>query len=149
LDNKTDRGERSRLAMWLRTLEWAKFSRLCCMREEAMKTLSEESIGRLTEYPGECFHDPLWHDLRGSVCEKCDVGLNGIFDLHRSFTSGNDMLELKEKLAEKGDWKEFYYWSALQHAANPEDHVFTQWLFTMPRFAELVDSWLKEKGEKP
>ena len=133
-----------------------------------MNPLSEESRKRLTEYIGECFHEKLpWQEVRpGQPSIVCSCGerfaLNTrfdrhVFELNRTFTTGNDMLALKEKLVEKGDWKEF---EAFAFTKTPDGFCiivstfegdwcypskFSSWLFTIPRFAELVDEFFKEK----
>jgi hypothetical protein len=72
-----------------------------------MTQLTEDDRKLLTKFLGECWHDPLWHDMRSAICTTW--GLNGIFDLHRSFSPGDwqDLGDLKNKLVEKGMWREF------------------------------------------
>ena len=123
--------------------------------------MNDESRKRLTEYLGECWHIPTPH-LRiiflygGDICRKC--GERGDFHdgqlNNRPFTTGNDMLDLKYKIAEKGEWKEFIHHCIATEQVErvmsfSEDFTdLTTWLFTMPRFAELVDEWLKGKEAK-
>ena len=101
--------------------------------------MDEESRKRLTEYLGEqCGHeDREWFFV---PCPKCSS---------RTFTSGNDMLDVKNKLVEKGEWDDFVT-NSYKHRYRPptEERDFMVWLFTMPRFAELVDEWLKGKEAK-
>jgi len=121
-----------------------------------MNPLSDESRKRLTEYLGECFHKKLpWQEVHpGQPSIVCSCGerfaLNTrfdrhVFELNRTFTTGNDMLNLKEKLVEKGEWDEFEDF-ALRTKNTPVVSMISlpQWLFTMPRFAELVDEFMKE-----
>jgi len=76
-------------------------------------------------------------------------------DPNRSFATGNDMLDLKEKLVENGKWGEFYKWvdevvyisSDAYNGCGYSEAELSNWLFTMPRFAELVDEFLKERRE--
>ena len=118
-----------------------------------MNPLSDESRKRLTEYLGECFHKKLpWQEVHpGEPSIVCSCGerfaLNTrfdrhVFELNRTFTTGNDMLDLKEKLVEKGEWLDFEYRALVQKSEVGTS--LSQWLFTMPRFAELVDEFMKE-----
>uniref|UniRef100_A0A6M3IZD4 Uncharacterized protein n=1 Tax=viral metagenome TaxID=1070528 RepID=A0A6M3IZD4_9ZZZZ len=76
----------------------------------------------------------------------------------------HDLGDLKEKLVEKGEWRDFLRFCFNSDEASGTDgktwyfqkeeeekyynEDFIDWLFTMPRFAELVDEWLKEKEAK-
>ena len=117
-----------------------------------MNPLSDESKKRLTEFLGKC-----WHEFRGdfgpynTACVKCQLVFGAVhtsdWDLtkfHRTFTTGNDMLDLKEKLVEKGKWEEFVEFANSKCLEDISTPGFYGWLFTMPRFAELVDEFLKE-----
>ena len=99
-----------------------------------MNPLPDESKKRLTK-----FLEEEWQPIIASSSEGRWI------DPNRSFTTGNDMLNLKEKIAEKGEWDEFEDF-ALRTKNTPVVSMISlpQWLFTMPRFAELVDEFMKE-----
>lgn len=123
--------------------------------EEAMKDASRK---RLTKYLEEFLHDYV--KMHGCSCGfESDHSLAMYNHIkrnpNRTFTTGNDMLDLKEKIVEMGEWVYFIEFSrskwvndetALYEGPNDtKGAAFTRWLFTMPRFAELVDEFLKEK----
>jgi len=126
-----------------------------------MNPLSEESKKRLTKYMDGCAH--IWvrdGHVSHHTCSECGEELSvrkEFLPKMRSFTTGNDMLDLKNKLVEMGEWKEFTIYTWKLHHGHPHTKYcyssnkerirenYTAWLFLMPRFAELVDEFLKEK----
>jgi hypothetical protein len=72
---------------------------------------------------------------------------------NRTFTVGNDLLALKEKLAEDGLWRKFRDYAFLAYA---EREIIVSpciccadmwnWIFTPVRFALLVDEFLRRGG---
>ena len=117
-----------------------------------MNELSENDRKRLTEYLGECWHELKHLGWKDWVCscgaKKCERS-----SFHRTFTTWQDFGDLKNKLVEKGEWKEFIIysidiWSRENHFVDfdPEEH--TDWLINAKRFCGLVNGWLKSKEDK-
>jgi len=115
----------------------------------------------LTEWGGGCWHE--WRskgvtylgtslgDCRcGKFSDVTEAEWRAIHKKNRTFdTDWNDMKWLKEKLVEKGMWKNFRYfaymrWPQTDFPQLLSDVDFEEWLFTMPRFAELVAEVIKE-----
>ena len=98
--------------------------------------MDDESRKRLTKYLDECDGCGKIKEVRDRQC-----GDNPC----RFFVTWDDLGALKEKIAEKGEWDEFEDF-ALRTKNTPVVSMISlpQWLFTMPRFAELVDEFLKE-----
>ena len=101
---------------------------------------------KLTEFLCECWHDPYWHDMRGTVCIKCDEPVSLSHD--RTFDTWDDLGALKEKLVEKGGWNEFLERGT---RALPANMIFCDnkpaqlysadailWLMNPSRFCQLV-----------
>jgi len=67
---------------------------------------------------------------------------------HRTFLTGDDMLALKNKIVKKGKWTQFFMWawdlSDCDFIDGSTTSQYTDWLFTMPRFAELVARAIRE-----
>ena len=91
-------------------------------------TLSEESKKRLTEYLGECWHEFIddaydhircYSEFTGEYCKKCGKRfLRNNYNLwakQRTFTTGNDMLDLLAKLHENGKLSSFLIWLQDEH----------------------------------
>jgi hypothetical protein len=66
---------------------------------------------------------------------------------NRTFTTGNDMLALKEKLVAEGLWEEFCGYARYYELANIWTYQFLDWFLNPVRFALLVDEFLR-RGEK-
>jgi hypothetical protein len=111
---------------------------------------------RLNEFLGECSCD-----LNGRInnfnaegvwgCRTC----NNKIRAHRQFTTAQDMMDLKDKLVEKGMWSQFWYYSHEVwlpiidiNKFRPDGFVtFINWLFNPPRFCKLVADLLKKEEE--
>ena len=115
-----------------------------------MEAMNESDRKLLTEYMGECWHEDL-ADENGR-CPICDKGLAIPIGAgrtlmswnRRTFDNGNDLYALKEKIAEKGEWNEFKAYTTDQWFLPDTDKTLSDWLFTIPRFFELVIAWRKE-----
>ena len=111
----------------------------------------------LTEYMGECWHEPGRIGRFTRICRKC--GKKGVSNRHRTFTIWRDLGDLKEVIVEKGEWKEFLH-SAFNSSLDDEpmsmfsdedmdgesrfyDEDFISWLLHAQRFPWLVKEWLK------
>jgi len=125
-----------------------------------MYELTEEKRKALTEFLGECWHDPIRRTFFEDgcyneyyECTKCGVGAEGFSytittTLNRTFTTGNDMVALKEKLLETGKWHSFLIscineWEEKNKYIDLEILEFTEWLLTPQRFAWLTSEFLK------
>ena len=101
--------------------------------------MDEETRKLLTEYLGECWD-----------ADKRPGG-----DLpNRTFTTPDDMMALKDKLVEKGEFwglDSFLDWADNKWDTMPdtEDNYpgnFIDWLMNPTRFCALVGEWQKARG---
>jgi hypothetical protein len=101
--------------------------------EGADKAMNEDDKKLLTEFLEEC-----WHKLDiYLVCVRC--GRTPCFPeewkAHRTFTTWQDLGDLKEKLVEKGMWKEFLFFYADIGPVDPQkttdwfDHLLNPTVF--------------------
>ena len=101
-----------------------------------MNPLSDESKQRLTEFLGKdnCFQEIITGDW---------------YAKNRSFTTCNDMLNLKEKLVEKSLWygENGFERFVLNWWNDNTDRIqgFTDWFINPAIFILAVDEFLKEK----
>jgi len=125
-----------------------------------MNDLTEQDRKRLTGYL-----DEKWHWIANDaeiMCECGEIWLVRNIDLdaheNRTFTTPDDFFALKNRLVEKGEWGEFYFFVKGGYAhlqlekpvfINWKDQDFDDWLINAPRFCWLVSEWLKEKEDEP
>lgn len=125
--------------------------------------LSDEQKKMLTEFLGECWHESEEDDRRCIHCQKHlegwwikDLKNNDIFIVnskieYRTFTSWQDLGDLKEKIVEMWEWRTFYRWaydyagSNLLNEGYTYEDDFCNWLMNPERFCELVAKWWKER----
>ena len=121
-----------------------------------MNPLSDESKKRLTNFLDGCAH--IWvqdghvsHHKCSECGEECRVRREFLPKM-RTFTTGNDMLALKEKIVEKGMWDDFEEWTFIKwDSMKPfSDYSrslgqYADWLISPAKFIPLVDEFLKEK----
>lgn len=116
--------------------------------------MTDKMKKRLTEFLGECWHErscDIYHEVQCSCGKEFSreyycVLEDHIADTNRTFTTGNDMADLKDKLEEKRMWIRFFRVTRVDKRERPFDE-FIAWLFTPTRFCELVGEFLeKEKG---
>lgn len=117
--------------------------------------MNDDRRKMLTEFLCEYWHEIYWHDLRGSACNKCDAPLNGIFDLQRTFSTAQDMVDLAKRLVEVWRWNGFYGYTYEKNTSGcwgwDMDEIehwaeFDAWIITDPaRFCELVAEFLEVK----
>jgi len=70
-------------------------------------SLTEQRKKFLTEMVlGECSHTNLIYKSGGCDCKDCGSGNQK----RRDFATGQDMLDIRAKLRESGEWDEFYEW---------------------------------------
>jgi len=107
------------------------------MSDNWRKTLTKELLG-------ECWHD--WHRSAGFwnwLCHKCEKEMM-IQVPHRTFSTWQDVGDVKEKLVEMGRWDEFYNWMMLMEDASAVESKAVAWLFRCtneqgePHFCKLV-----------
>lgn len=67
----------------------------------------------------------------------------------RDFTTGNDMIALKDKIVETGEFDAFENYACRQWAGSEDEgNNFTNWLLDPTRFCELCASWWQERKVK-
>lgn len=112
--------------------------------------LSDEDRKRLTEYMGEKWIDLEYlHDcVEHWKVTKCR-------DRNRTFDTPDDMVALKNRMDERGEWDKFRDFALIRFALkNATERIgvrvshFETWLFDPIRFGELVSGWRKEAGDE-
>jgi hypothetical protein len=120
--------------------------------------MTDESRRILTEYLGECWHEPCGPYTPGIMCSCGKRSYNAKHaENNRTFTTWDDLGAVKEKLAEKkGDWWRFIiYCYGIRNETYDTTYDspasgFMSWLFRpidengKPHFCRLVAEWLKE-----
>lgn len=106
--------------------------------------MTDEGKKKLTEFIGECWHEKGEKIGEGGVydCKKCKRAFHRQSGF-RTFTTWQDTGDLKDKLAEKGEWGRFeqrvrYIWIEITYTKLD----FILWLFDRERFPELVLAYL-------
>ena len=137
----------------------------CADKEEAMN-LTENQKRLLTEFLGECWHEyikqpPLekWEIDQGYIqTALCSCGSHSCLKSNRTFTTYQDLGDVKDKLVEKGLWRKFWWFSFEKESkarklASGEVFSFSEWdawLFRPtdesgnPHFCRLVSLFLEE-----
>lgn len=120
--------------------------------------LTDDDKRMLTELLGECWHDPEIFTCDDNSkfirCKKCKVPDRTKTTL-RTFTTWQDMGDLKKKIVEMGEWHGFWMYAAtefkeVQHKAGKivwRKSEMSNWLMNPIRFPELVVGWIKEGGK--
>lgn len=111
------------------------------MTDDQKKMLTEKLLG-------EC-----WHSFKSSMylcfpdrCLDCAKLITSLE--HRTFTTPDDMMAVKRKLVEKGEWKGFYMFCRDKFDDTPEPIIngyyedFTDWLLDESRFCRLVAEFM-------
>lgn len=122
--------------------------------------LSDEQKKMLTEFLGECWHESEEDDRRCIHCQKHlegwrikDLKNNDIFIVnskieYRTFTSWQDLGDLKENIVKMGEWESFLIYAASTFSPDREMKNFTNYLLDPTRFSELVARWWEERKVK-
>lgn len=123
------------------------------MTDDDRRLLTEEILG-------ECWHElarnPHGNPRYIGACSKCRIDLTEMFgDGNRTFTTWQDTGDLKERIVEMGEWRDFALFAAGEWdktlTLNPTENfiveVFTDWLMDPIRFPELVVGWVRERGK--
>lgn len=115
----------------------------------------------LTLFLGECWHeeiDSVEHPIYG-ILHKCSCGAVECekSSLHRTFTTWDDLGQVKEALVKKGLWLRFaiYAYKVFQVSADNIPYMgfmefgFMQWLITPDRFCDLAGEFMEgQHGSK-
>jgi hypothetical protein len=122
--------------------------------------MTEDDKKRLSEFLGECYPewpvDSMLHHSPFPVhgwasCLKCGVTSENHREGNRTFTTPQDMVDLKDKLVENGMWDEFYSNLHISFSNSRQFHQaedFGSWLLNPERFCGLVNDFLKEEGHE-
>lgn len=118
-------------------------------------TLTDERRKLLTEYLGECWHEPSDDDYM--LCRHCGATFIGVWRddggfrhmeaivEQRTFTLDSDMMALFRTIYRNAKWNDFVYWlvdNSIYDTAIPE-------IFLEPeRFCLLVSEWRRQEEEK-
>jgi hypothetical protein len=93
----------------------------------------------LTEYLGECWHEPGDRVSKESPviqCAKCKKYYHPMSGFH-TFTTLTNMMDLYEAIVKKGKW-----WEFVDYAGNQDtEHSVTEFETTFQIFASIA-SWL-------
>jgi hypothetical protein len=116
---------------------------------------------RLTEYLGECWpkwdpkdidHDNTFPRHGWSYCLLCGISCENHSEGTRTFTTAQDMMDLKDKLSEKHLWYRFVTISKTRFPFNAYDPCYDSvetglwnWLLNPLRFCQLVADLLNEE----
>ena len=111
----------------------------------------------------ECWHEWVHITPEGrdeyydyNICKKCKEMWSGLnYKNNRTFTTWQDTGDLKERIVEMGEWRDFALFAAgewdktltLNPTANFIVEVFTDWLMDEIRFPELVAGWWWQERE--
>ena len=125
------------------------------MTDDRRRMLTEEVLG-------ECWHEWVHITPEGrdeyydyNICKKCKEMWSGLnYKNNRTFTTWQDMGDLKKKIVEMGEWDGFWMYAAtefkeVQHKAGKvvwRKSEMSNWLMNPIRFPELVVGWIKERG---
>jgi hypothetical protein len=103
----------------------------------------------LTGFLCECWHEVEYEG--DSFCQHCEEHYTHA--QNRTFITAQDMMDLKERLVEKGMWPKFWYYSHEVwlpiidiNKFRPDGFVtFINWLLNPPRFCKLLADLLKKE----
>ena len=116
--------------------------------------LTDDDKKLLTELLGEVFHgytDDVTPDGQWRMCSCGYAFIRRENHINRTFTSWQDLGDLKEKIVEMWEWRTFYRWaydyagSNLLNEGYTYEDDFCNWLMNPERFCELVAKWWKER----
>ena len=110
----------------------------------------------------ECWHEWVHITPEGrdeyydyNICKKCKEMWSGLnYKNNRTFTTWQDMGDLKKKIVEMGEWDEFIDFTLEEHGslgpvfsneAKFYKADYIDWLMNPERFCELVAKWWKER----
>jgi hypothetical protein len=119
--------------------------------------MNDEDRKLLTKFLSECWHEVEYEG--DSFCQHCEEHYTHA--QNRAFTTAQDMMDLKDKLVEKGMWKGFLRsaFNSIEGCATdisttydadcPDEQFYNEdffsWIMDSPRFCQLVADLLKEE----
>ena len=116
--------------------------------------MTEENRKLLTEFLGKKWHEQLiCLDPENDLWRECSCGLRYWYTAHHNneysnhtFTTWQDLGDLKNKLVEFKKWDSFEFYAAYTIWAKDKETSlgFTEWLLSPERFCQLVADFLKE-----
>ena len=123
------------------------------LSDEQKKMLTEEILGECWHRPdyGSQMINPKFYVGVPCACGKVSYNVKHEKKSNRTFTSWQDLGDLKEKIVEMWEWRTFYRWaydyagSNLLNKGYTYEDDFCNWLMNPERFCELVAKWWKER----
>ena len=118
--------------------------------DDRRRMLTEEVLG-------ECWHgytDDITPDGQWRMCSCGYAFIRRENHINRTFTSWQDLGDLKKKIVEMGEWDEFIDFTLEEHGslgpvfsneAKFYKADYIDWLMNPERFCELVAKWWKER----
>jgi hypothetical protein len=122
--------------------------------------MTDEMRELLTNYLEECWHIPkISSRAYVTRCERCGTAYYPVTEMHRTFTTPDDMDALRRKLVEKGDFRKFLEEGAWVHYETDVDTArirkiklketcYIEWLMEPERFCSLVGEWLEKEARE-
>ena len=120
--------------------------------------MNDENKKLLTEYMGDCWHEPGDQVSKESPvmqCAKCKKYYHPMSGF-RTFTTRSDMMDLYDRLFQKHKWHKFTVFAKMRFSFNDYDQTFTNietgfyaWLFCLSgedyeSRCQMVADWVKE-----
>ena len=122
--------------------------------------MRDEDRKLLTEYIGECWHEPGYRvsmDSPVMQCAKCKKYYHPMSGF-RTFTTRDDMMDLYKAIVKRGEWgkftEEIYYdWEDTRGFVRPGSGEFHAWLFCLSgdgyeEKCQMVADWVKEASHE-
>ena len=127
------------------------------MTDDHKKMLTEEILGECWHRPdyGSQMINPKFYIGVLCACGKVSYNVKHEKKSNRTFTTWQDMGDLKKKIVEMGEWDEFIDFTLEEHGslgpvfsneAKFYKADYIDWLMNPIRFPELVVGWIKERG---
>jgi hypothetical protein len=126
------------------------------MKDEDAKLLTEKLLG-------ECWHHPSYKETivfygKERAYYDCYCGKADVTESHfvsRTFTTPDDMMAVKEKLVEKGEWEGFDRYAYGEFCRRADKFqieitgyvsaAYSNWLINPERFCKLAVQFIKQK----
>jgi hypothetical protein len=118
-----------------------------------MTPLSDDDKKLLTEFLGECWHDRLIPVHASGVCRHCNIYMDDWNDvIQRTFTTWQDLGDLKDKLVEKGMWWKFFVMIVEDYSDKKAKglvmpHEITDYLLNPTVFIPLCIEFLRKEAK--
>lgn len=121
--------------------------------------MTDEDRKLLTEFLGECWHmqkPVIFSD--GSFkfspyCSKCGDSIyttsgEPLYLIYRTFTTPDDMMAVKRKLVEKGEWEGFFAYTVDKNKEWDNCYELVDWLIDETRFCQLDVDYLRRDEKR-